>query len=138
MRKALLRTSILILLDAISKKIAFVLLQPSLNTGAAFGISIPNEIVIGFTLPLLLGFFWFIKKYYKENTISLWILSLIMAGGIGNFLDRAFLGGVVDFIDLGFWPAFNFADSYLTIGAFLLLFFHGKLQKDHESPTQVS
>lgn len=136
MIKTLLRTSILILLDAISKKIALVLLQPSLNTGAAFGISIPNEIVIGLTLPLLIGFFWFIKKYYKENTSSLWILSLVMAGGIGNFLDRILLGGVVDFIDLGFWPAFNFADSYLVIGAFLLIFLHGKLQKDHASPSK--
>ncbi len=52
-------------------------------------------------------------------------LALIMGGAIGNALDRATLGMVIDYLDfhaLGYhWPAFNFADSCICIGAFLVI-----------------
>ena len=47
---------------------------------------------------------------------------LVAGGAAGNLLDRMFRpGGVVDFVDFRFWPAFNVADSAITIGALLLL-----------------
>jgi signal peptidase II len=52
-------------------------------------------------------------------------LGLIIGGAIGNLIDRVQLGYVVDFIDVSFWdwhfPAFNVADSAITVGVVLLL-----------------
>ena len=52
-------------------------------------------------------------------------LSLILGGAVGNLIDRLFYGKVVDFIDFSIgnfhWPAFNVADSSLTIGIGIIL-----------------
>jgi len=52
-------------------------------------------------------------------------LALILGGAIGNVIDRIVLGHVVDFLDFHFagwhWPAFNLADSAITVGALLLV-----------------
>ncbi len=52
-------------------------------------------------------------------------LALLIGGAIGNFYDRAVLGYVIDFVDVYVgsyhWPAFNVADSAITVGAVLLL-----------------
>ncbi|MEM2916372.1 MAG: signal peptidase II [Candidatus Woesearchaeota archaeon] len=49
------------------------------------------------------------------------VWGLIMGGALGNAIDRVFIGTVTDFIDFHFWPAFNVADSALTVGIILLL-----------------
>ncbi|MFL2649908.1 MAG: signal peptidase II, partial [Alphaproteobacteria bacterium] len=53
-------------------------------------------------------------------------LSLILGGAIGNGVDRLYYGYVVDFIDLHLnnfhWPAFNFADTFITFGAMVFVF----------------
>lgn len=58
-------------------------------------------------------------------------LALILGGAIGNLVDRLLLGHVVDFIQLYYerwsWPAFNIADSAITVGA-LMLILHGPRQ----------
>jgi signal peptidase II len=63
------------------------------------------------------------KRTY--NTLS---LSLILGGAIGNLIDRVLYGKVVDFIDFSVgtfhWPAFNVADSALTIGIGVILITH--------------
>jgi signal peptidase II len=52
-------------------------------------------------------------------------LSLILGGAVGNIIDRIRFGAVIDFVDIHFmdfhWPAFNIADSAITIGAALFL-----------------
>jgi len=52
-------------------------------------------------------------------------LALVLGGAIGNLWDRVFLGYVVDFIDVFYqkhhWPAFNIADTSITVGAILLI-----------------
>ena len=47
----------------------------------------------------------------------------ILGGALGNSIDRIFLGGVTDFISLGFWPSFNIADSAITTGVIGLIIF---------------
>jgi signal peptidase II len=50
-------------------------------------------------------------------------LGLVLGGAIGNFIDRIRLGYVVDFIDFRVWPVFNIADSAVTIGVIMLVFY---------------
>ena len=101
------------------------------NSGAAFGI------LSGFKSPWLTLFFVLISVvaigiimfyYYKtpENQrLTLVSFALIMSGAIGNFIDRVFYGEVIDFLYFHwyqhYWPAFNVADSCITIGVSLLL-----------------
>ena len=89
------------------------------NTGAAFGILGKNTVLLIIFTVFFLAIFWFVDFYYKSN--NGWYIagfSLIVGGAIGNFVDRIFLGGVRDFIQLKFidFPIFNFADIFLTVG----------------------
>ena len=106
------------------------------NRGALFGLD-PRSIIPGF--PLNAFFFVFsiiaitvIVLYYKniKNTDMLmqWGLTFILPGALGNLFDRIIHPhlGVVDFIKIGisettFWPIFNMADVYVTIGVILVL-----------------
>lgn len=103
------------------------------NKGAAFGIlsNLGNTAFILISLAAVIVIFLMLIKG-KEDPLS---LSLILSGAIGNLIDRLFRGSVVDFIDVFagryHWPAFNVADSAITIGIgliFINLFF-GSAQK---------
>jgi len=85
------------------------------NTGAAFGIlkeSTGFLVIVSFVVVFL------IVKCFKYYPFA---LSLILGGTIGNLVDRVSLGYVIDFINVGFWPVFNIADSANTIGFILLV-----------------
>jgi signal peptidase II len=66
-----------------------------------------------------------LRKHPEQKLLSL-ALSLVMGGALGNVIDRIRFGAVVDFVQwhvAGFyWPAFNVADSAITVGAILLVF----------------
>jgi signal peptidase II len=101
------------------------------NRGMAFGIL--NQTKPGFAPYFLLAatiaaigviiFFFWAKRSHTGLTIG---LSLILGGALGNLIDRIQLGYVIDFLDFFFadchWPAFNMADSAVTVGTFWLLF----------------
>ena len=65
-------------------------------------------------------------KKKPQQTLPAWALTLIMGGALGNVIDRVRFGAVVDFIQWHaagyYWPAFNVADSAITLGAVLLVF----------------
>jgi len=65
-----------------------------------------------------------LKKHGEEFLLSL-ALTLVMGGAIGNVVDRLVYGAVVDFLDFHYagwhFPAFNVADSAITVGAFLMV-----------------
>jgi len=67
---------------------------------------------------------WLLRKYSQERLFAA-ALSLVLAGAVGNVIDRIFIGAVVDFIDFHaygwHWPAFNVADSAISCGAVLLV-----------------
>jgi signal peptidase II len=102
------------------------------NTGAAFGL------LAGQASPLRTGFFlvvslvamgvvlWMLYRLPPGQEVELVALSLILGGALGNVFDRVRLGEVVDFIDVYYrsyhWPAFNVADSAISIGVILLLY----------------
>jgi len=88
------------------------------NTGAAFGI------LKGFNIPLLIisliALVIVIFFYVKDKKLKI-PLTFLIAGIIGNSIDRIIFGHVRDFIDLGFFPVFNLADSFNVIGVILLI-----------------
>jgi len=101
------------------------------NTGAAFGILRGGERWrhIFFQLVSFLalgGLFYLYKTLERDSKLIFWGLALVFGGALGNLVDRLRYGYVVDFLDFhinGYhWPAFNIADSAITIGVSLLIF----------------
>ena len=95
------------------------------NTGAAFSIMQGQSwFLIGFTsiALLLVAIFLFRSKLGKISWVRV-TGSLILAGGIGNLIDRIFRGFVVDFLYFSLidFPVFNVADCCVVIGAVLLM-----------------
>ena len=101
------------------------------NKGIAFGLlrNLPDNIRKYFLIYLPVGIIIILSFYIistkKMSKLTLWGFILIISGALGNLIDRYFYGYVVDFIDVYIknfhWPAFNFADAYITIGTFLLI-----------------
>ena len=99
------------------------------NSGAAFGIfqgylSVLTIISAVMTVILILAPVLFFRRIpWLNNLFVRFILGLVLGGTVGNLIDRAqpALGGVTDFIDVGFWPTFNVADSAITIGIVLFI-----------------
>ncbi len=102
------------------------------NRGAIFGFFSHSESRILFifltlvslvALGLVLYYFFKTPSSQRFMKIS---LSIILAGALGNLIDRVFRGYVIDFLDFYIkswhWPSFNVADACITTGAFLLIF----------------
>ncbi|MCU7933248.1 MAG: signal peptidase II [Candidatus Thiodiazotropha sp. (ex Dulcina madagascariensis)] len=101
------------------------------NKGAAFSF-LSNQggwqrwffivMAIGVTL-VLIAWLWRLTRQEKWTAVA---LSLIIGGAIGNVIDRILFGQVIDFIHLHYqehyWPAFNIADSAITVGVAIMLF----------------
>jgi len=87
------------------------------NFGSAFSLPIPKEILILIAFGMIA---WVIWSYY-ENLLEEKFSILILAGAIGNLIDRIYFGYVIDFINLKIWPVFNIADIYITFAIFLLI-----------------
>jgi len=95
------------------------------NTGIAFGLFKDHGIVFIIIPIIAVILLIFNLYYYRQNDEVLsrvYIIgfSLILAGAIGNLIDRIVFGFVIDFIDLRIWPVFNIADSAITIGAIMV------------------
>jgi len=135
---SLLLISFIVLLDQITKYLARTYINPLesihllpilnlvsvRNQGAAFGMfrSLGNNFFIIISVAAILFMLWVIVTAKEDYRV----FSLLAGGAIGNLIDRLTLGYVVDFIDVTVsghhWPAFNVADSALTIGiAFMLV-----------------
>ena len=63
----------------------------------------------------------FLIYYYKNKRCQLGII-FILAGAIGNLINRIHLGYVIDFIQISIWPVFNLADVYNFIGVLMIIF----------------
>ncbi len=90
------------------------------NRGAAFGIFKNQFNLFIFISVTAVCLIYSILKDNKHNNSYAYSLSLILAGALGNLIDRISLGYVVDFLDFHIWPVFNLADSAITIGAVFL------------------
>jgi len=102
-----------------------------LNPGAAFGI-LENErvffIIAGF-LVLALGVYLLPKLKKQEKLIRFGSIFLL-AGAVGNLIDRIRNGLVIDFIDFRVWPVFNIADIAICSGTFFIIYSVIKSKED--------
>jgi len=143
MRKWLLLSALIVVADQLTKYVAvqflaggkvvtvtpFFNLVLVYNSGAAFSIlSDAAGWQRGFFIAIaVLASAWIVyllRKYPHQYWFAL-ALALVLAGAVGNAIDRIVVGAVIDFLDfhaLGYhWPAFNVADSAITCGAALLI-----------------
>jgi signal peptidase II len=119
---------LLVLLDQLLKSwfasknafinLGFFSLHLVTNTGASFGMLQGNNVLLAWVAVIVLGAILFsADKIRKEHALP---VILIVAGLLGNLIDRVFRGFVIDFVDFKFWPVFNLADSLLVIGVIWL------------------
>ncbi len=102
------------------------------NRGAIFGFfsqSGSQFLYVMLTLASLAALAFVIFYFFKTPTserLMIISLSLILAGALGNLIDRIFRGYVIDFLDFyvkkWHWPSFNIADASITIGACFIIF----------------
>lgn len=129
--------SVTLFLDQLTKFIASKILSPNQslpaikgilhftlvhNRGAAFGM-LKNQLplfILTSAVAIILIYFNLKQGRQKRLILYNFSLSLILAGALGNLVDRLVFGYVIDFIDLRIWPVFNLADSAITVGAVLL------------------
>ncbi len=99
------------------------------NFGAAFSFlhgasGWQRWFFLGLGLAAAAFIIWMLRRHGHQKLFG-WALTLILGGALGNVIDRAIHGYVVDFIQVhaGSWyfPAFNVADSAITVGAILLI-----------------
>ncbi|MBQ8431456.1 MAG: signal peptidase II [Clostridia bacterium] len=128
-----------IVLDQLTKWLAVVFLQgqPSFplwedvlhftfvkNEGAAFGmLSNHRWVFMIISTVAIIGLTVYLFRFCPKNRLVQISLAMIIGGGIGNMIDRVALGYVIDFIDFTLinFAVFNVADSFVTVGAFLLM-----------------
>lgn len=100
------------------------------NTGAAFSFLSGTGgwhrwFFASFSVVMSMVLIMWLARLPTRAKLQSLAISLILGGAVGNLYDRAFLGHVIDFIDVYYqnhhWPVFNLADSAICIGAFLLL-----------------
>jgi len=153
-RRGLLIASAVLVLDQVSKQwiLRSVMNPPQLveimpmfnlvltwNRGVSFGLFATGTDLGPWILSILalvivaVLLFWLRKA---EGILIPIAIGLIVGGAIGNVIDRVIYGAVVDFLDVYWgsyhWPAFNVADSSITVGAILLVadsLFSGRTQK---------
>ncbi|MEG1971900.1 MAG: signal peptidase II [Oscillospiraceae bacterium] len=95
------------------------------NRGAAFGmLSGKQTLLIIVTVCIIIGMEYYMLKVKPKDKWVLLSLSMIIAGGAGNLVDRVLRGFVVDYIDINQWfsyPMFNMADCLVVVGEIILL-----------------
>ncbi|PKB62131.1 MAG: signal peptidase II [SAR202 cluster bacterium Casp-Chloro-G4] len=116
----------------------FLRLTYATNSGTAFGLLRNQTVFLIIASIIAVGF---LVYFYKTQAIVRPTLRLSiglqLGGAFGNLIDRLKEGAVVDFIDVGWWPIFNLADSSIVVGMTILivtlLFFDKSPQKQNAS-----
>lgn len=126
-KKFIMITVLLLILDVASKYFFYDLqmgreswvIDPMFNLGIARSIGLPLIITIVISLLALVLFF----IIYFRGYINIIIAGFLIAGTLGNLLDRLVFGGVRDFINIRIrnFPVFNIADVFLNIGVILFI-----------------
>jgi signal peptidase II len=144
MRLGLGVAALVLLLDQATKLLAETWLVPyqpvpvlpvlnlmlAYNPGAAFSLLADQPgwqrwFFVALALGVSAYLLWWLRGLAPGRRLEAIGLGLLLGGAIGNVIDRLWLGMVIDFIDVHYagwhWPAFNLADSAITVGAGLLV-----------------
>lgn len=91
------------------------------NTGIAFGLFADSTTaVIAVTTIAVGAMVVFFARSAQRHPLLTVALGLVLGGSVSNLVDRVRLGYVTDFLDVDYWPAFNLADTFITVGVALL------------------
>jgi signal peptidase II len=123
--------AILVAVDQISKYFSS---SSVCNKNIAWSIPIAPAIFYFVWVLIMIILIYLISK--KNFYIQKFFIVLIFSGAISNMIDRIRLGCVVDYIDLKFWPVFNLADVYISVGIILFLFVIARERSDRGNPVQ--
>tara|TARA_Y100001970_G_C14251207_1_gene872042 strand:- start:5495 stop:5947 length:453 start_codon:yes stop_codon:yes gene_type:complete len=138
--KRIILISFLIFLDLLVKKVifeyvdlhkfiyvtSFLDITHIHNFGVSFGLfaGIISPLILVLISSLVVIFLFYLMIISKDSLEKMGLV-VIIAGAMGNIIDRLFNGYVIDFIYFHYkdfyWPAFNFADIYITIGIIMIL-----------------
>jgi signal peptidase II len=92
------------------------------NSGIAFGLfTSGTTVVITLTVIAVAWMIVYFARSGARHPVIPAALGLLIGGSLSNLVDRVRLGYVTDFIDFGWWPAFNLADSFIVIGVAMLV-----------------
>ncbi len=119
LKKKLFLVLFVLLFDQLIKRVVLIFdLHYLINSGISFGFFRDEVFIFLLHLLILLVLLFVVLKYKIKRKGIL----LIFAGGLSNFIDRLLYGGVFDFIHILFFPWFNFADIFITVGILWYLF----------------
>ena len=124
--KKIVESNILLLMSGVELS-SFLNLVYVTNKGVSFGFlaSLDISFYLGI-FSMLVSIFIVIWILRSERNIEMFALSMILGGALGNGFDRILNSYVIDFIDIHIgqyhWPAFNLADTAITIGAIIYIF----------------
>ena len=114
-----------VFLDQLTKYIVknqIIKINFTTNTGSLFGLFQNSAVLLIWLSIIIIGVFLYnLDKIQKSNIYIKISSGLIIGGAIGNLIDRIFYKAVIDFIDLGWWPSFNIADSAISVGVVMLI-----------------
>ena len=112
----------------------FIKITYARNTGTAFSLfSSYGSLLLIISIFVAVFFTIYFLMIEKPKLTMRLFISLVVAGALGNIIDRVRFGYVNDFIDVGFWPIFNIADSSISIALtiyFIDLIFLNKKNED--------
>lgn len=116
----------------------FLRLTYATNSGTAFGLLRNQTVFLVVASLIAVGFLiYFYRTHAVVRPMLRLSIGLQLGGAVGNLLDRVTVGAVVDFIDVGWWPIFNLADSSIVVGMTILvvtlLFFDKSPEKQEEA-----
>jgi signal peptidase II len=101
--------------------VAGIKLVNTRNTGVAFGELQDGGVVVAVVIAVAIGA---LLVYFARHAhvALMWLpTGMLLGGALGNIVDRAREGAVIDFVKLPYWPAFNVADAAITLGVIILL-----------------
>ena len=112
------------LADGAAVDLQVIQLRLAFNSGVAFGLgdTLPGGVVLGITGLIIAGLAVFAWRASRTATLPLRLgLAAVLAGAIANLVDRAADGVVTDYLHTGWFPTFNLADVFITVGAAALV-----------------
>ena len=109
------------------------------NTGTAFSLFQGHSNILSFVAICAVGLLlWVYATTGAKSFILRFALGLQLGGALGNLLDRLRLGYVTDFLDVGPWPIFNVADSAISVGMVLMVWYFLTNREEYQSPATTA